>query len=209
MLKKTLILLTGLFLLSACGAKKDQNSGDMETLKSWMTGSFSSAAQAAADSAFFDIRLEMCPIWPENPDGPWLYVEQAAADYLDQPYRQRVYRLEQQEDGTIHSEVYSFEQPLRFAGAWKNERPLAALTPDSLLAREGCAVVLKRVDENTFAGSTVERACVSKHRGASYATSEVTVSALGIVSWDRGYDADGEQVWGAVKGGYVFDKVKK
>jgi hypothetical protein len=26
-------------------------------------------------------------------------------------------------------------------------------------------------------------------------------------SWDRGFDAQGNQVWGATKGPYVFDKV--
>jgi hypothetical protein len=25
-----------------------------------------------------------------------------------------------------------------------------------------------------------------------------------IVSWDRGFDASGAQVWGAEKGGYIF-----
>ena len=28
-----------------------------------------------------------------------------------------------------------------------------------------------------------------------------------IVSWDRGFDAEGRQVWGAENGPYVFDKL--
>ena len=39
-------------------------------------------------------------------------------------------------------------------------------------------------------------------------TMRLTVRKDKIVSWDRGYDADGNQVWGAVKAGYVFDKTK-
>jgi len=27
-----------------------------------------------------------------------------------------------------------------------------------------------------------------------------------IHSWDQGWDADDEQVWGATKAGYVFDR---
>jgi hypothetical protein len=27
-----------------------------------------------------------------------------------------------------------------------------------------------------------------------------------ILSWDRGFDANGNQVWGAEKGGYIFKK---
>jgi hypothetical protein len=36
------------------------------------------------------------------------------------------------------------------------------------------------------------------------ATSEVVVSPGRIESWDRGFDAEGVQVWGAEKGAYVF-----
>lgn len=180
---------------------------DLAQLQSWMSGSFSSAVQAAADTNFFDIRLEMHPIWSERSDGPWLYVEQAAAEYLDRPYRQRVYRLVAQEDAAIRSEVYTLPEPLRFAGDWRNKTPLAALTPDSLTLREGCAVVLRRQADGSFAGGTVGNGCESNLRGAAYATSEVSVWAARIVSWDRGFDAAGQQVWGAKSGGYIFEKV--
>jgi hypothetical protein len=30
----------------------------------------------------------------------------------------------------------------------------------------------------------------------------------GMESWDQGWDAEGQQVWGATKGGYRFDKIK-
>jgi hypothetical protein len=43
--------------------------------------------------------------------------------------------------------------------------------------------------------------------GAVYATSEVTVTPEALISWDRGFGAAGEQVWGAVTGGYVFKKL--
>ena len=75
-------------------------------LAEWMSGSFSSAAQAADDPEnYFDIRLEMVPIWSERSDGPWLYVEQAAASALDRPYRQRVYHLVETEDGGTQRRV--------------------------------------------------------------------------------------------------------
>jgi hypothetical protein len=55
----------------------------LDTVAAWMTGSFSSAAQAAADPDFRDIRLHVAPIWPEAGGVRWLYVEQAAADRLE------------------------------------------------------------------------------------------------------------------------------
>ena len=180
------------------------HAGDLATLVEWMTGSFSSEAQARADETYFDIRLEMVPIWTDRDDGIWLYVEQAAASALDRPYRQRVYRVTEAVEGRFASEVFSFPEPLRFAGAWQEPAKFDALAPDSLSVREGCAVHLLRRDDDRYTGSTDGDACQSTLRGATYATSLVTVGPEGIESWDRGFDAEGTQAWGAEAGPYVF-----
>lgn len=205
-----LISMIPLIIILACGTQKEapKNISDLELLLSYMTGSFSSQEQAAADSSFLDIRLEMVPIWKERSDAHWLYVEQATAATPDSPYRQRVYRVSQVDDSTFESAVYTIEEPLRFAGDWKKEIPLEHLTPDSLSLREGCTIVLRKVDDK-FVGSTVGTGCESTLRGAAYATSEVVIASDHMRSWDRGFDADGNQVWGAETGGYVFRKIEK
>jgi hypothetical protein len=174
-----------------------------------MTGVFSSAGQAKADSEFRDVRLVMVPVWTGRTDGPWLYVEQAIADALDRPYRQRVYRLRKTADGqAVESVVYALPgDPLRFAAAWKQERPLADLAPADLLERTGCAIRLERRADGAWAGATSPKSCPSDLRGASYATSEVEIGDGLMGTWDRGHDAEGKQVWGAEKGGYRFVKV--
>jgi hypothetical protein len=91
---------------------------------------------------------------------------------------------------------------------WRDEAPLAGLSPDSLEQRPGCAVVLDWFENGMYVGSTIGIECISHHRGASYATSEVIVEASSIRTWDRGFDDSGEQVWGAEMGGYVFDKLR-
>lgn len=180
---------------------------DLGRLWNWLSGSFSSAEQARADSAYFDIRLHVAPIWQGRADARWLYVEQARADLLERPYRQRVYRLTRVAPNLFESSVYTLAAPLRFAGAWKEEKPLAGLTPDSLTAREGCSIFLRVMRDGSFAGSTLGTDCASDLRGALYATSEVRVDAGGMSSWDRGFDTDGKQAWGAEKGPYVFRRV--
>ncbi len=180
---------------------------ELHTLARWMTGAFSSQAQAASDTTYFDIRLEMWPMWAQRDDGVWLYVEQAVAGHEQEPYRQRVYHVERVDEKHLRSVVYTLPDPDAVVGAWKRERPLAHLTPDDLILREGCAIVLHRANPLSFVGSTRGRACGSDLRGASYATSEVTVRPDRLVSWDRGFDEEGRQVWGAVAGGYVFDKM--
>ncbi|MBN1666374.1 MAG: chromophore lyase CpcT/CpeT [Anaerolineales bacterium] len=178
-------------------------------LANWMTGAFSSQAQAQADPAYFDIRLHVVRIWPERKDGYWLYIEQAAADSQERPYRQRVYHLTRLDEHSFESAVFSFAgDPLVHAGAWQAVQPLAALQPEDLEERHGCAVVLKQLDEHQFAGSTQGRECESNLRGASYATSQVTVTAERLTSWDQGFDTEGKQVWGAEAGPYLFDKLE-
>lgn len=169
-----------------------------------MQGSFSSRAQAQADPEFFDIRLHMLPIWTDDTEARWLYVEQAVAVAQAEPYRQRVYRVSPGDDDTIISAVYTIEAPERFALAWKDPSTLEGLTKDAIELKEGCEVIMKREGPQRFSGATGDRSCPSALRGASYAHSQVTVTTEGVDSWDRGYDDAGEQVWGAVKSGYEF-----
>ena len=180
----------------ACTAGPD----DSAQLLPWMTGSFSSAAQAAEDSAFYDVRLHMTQVWTDRADGPWIYVEQAMGTDLERPYRQRVYQLVERAD-SMESLVYELPEPLRFAGAWRDG--VGSLTPDSLVLRDGCAVVLTWQGDH-YAGSTRGDECRSTLRGALYATSQVIVRSDRIESWDRGFSGDGSQVWGATEGAYVF-----
>lgn len=205
-------LLAGV-LLASCGSPPREvevaDSG-LDTLARWMTGSFSSAMQAAEDpDNFRDVRLHMAPIWTARRDGPWLYIEQAMASSPDKPYRQRVYRLSRSGaagDETYESAVYELPgDPLRFTGAWRSPSLLDPIRPDMLVRREGCSIVLRRSDD-AFIGSTVDRNCSSTLRGASYATSEVTIMKDRLISWDRGFDDEGNQKWGAETGGYVFMK---
>jgi hypothetical protein len=179
---------------------------DLALLADWMIGSFSSREQAAADSASYDVRLRMELIRRQRTDGHWLYVEQAIAGHEDRPYRQRVHRLSRHSPDTLRSDVYTLPGPERFIGGWAAAAgDSATLTPDSLDLREGCAILLVRENEESFVGGTQGR-CTSSLRGAAYATSEVTVTSEMLMSWDRGFNDDGAQVWGATEGAYIFKK---
>ncbi|MBK8342610.1 MAG: chromophore lyase CpcT/CpeT [Bacteroidetes bacterium] len=178
-----------------------------------MTGSFSSEAQSKADSNFYDIRLHMVEIQMGNEPGNWLYVEQALGSAQDKPYRQRVYQVVEITLGIYESRVYEFENPLQYAGGWKDASKLNSLTFDKLILRDGCSITLKYEHElvgdiniNRFVGSTGATSCPSSLRGASYATSEVVITEDQLLSWDRGWDVNGKQVWGAETGGYIFVK---
>ena len=206
-------LITVVIMIASClstsqlYSEEKQDDQRLLQLAEWMQGSFNSSAQAAQDQDFFNIHLHMKRMWQDQEDSIWLYVEQAADGYLDRPYRQRVYELKQLTDNTFASVVYTFDEPLNHAGAWKKDSPLNELSPESLTIRKGCAVYLEWVEtKQVFSGATDTNKCESNLRGASYATSEVVIHKDKVVSWDRGYDADNQQVWGAEKGGYIFIK---
>jgi CpeT protein len=172
------------------------------TFHRYLQGSFDSADQAAEDASYFDIELTMCAVDAPELGELALYVEQAVAG--SDPYRQRVYIIEEAEpvDTTARSVIYELTAPNSWIGACD-----AADTPSFAAADvtklEGCDVTVTW-DGTTFLGGTVEGACLTDWQGAAYATSEVLLDAERLESWDRGWDADGNYVWGATAGPYVF-----
>ena len=185
-----------------------QRTRALEQLAMTMAGSYTSAAQAQTDTSYFNIELEMVRIWPKRRDGAWFYVEQATAESKAQPYRQRVYHVQEVNDSTFTSSILTIKGGEASYGAYADAMKLDLLRADSLEALEGCDITLHRRGA-TYEGSTKDRDCPSKRGKAVYTTSEVVLSNDRMVSWDRGWDAEGKQAWGAEKGGYVFVKRRR
>lgn len=198
MLNRATLVVLALFL-SACQAPASARVAKL------LAGSYTSAAQAKADPEYFEVHLHMTPIWTGRSDGQWLYVEQAMATALDKPYRQRVYRVTDSDDGAVVSMVFELPNAVDRVGAWRTPTAFEADSPDKLVGREGCVIRLEPSGE-AWVGSTNGKDCLSSLRGASYATSEVRIFDGRLETWDRGFDANDTQVWGAKKGPYVFVK---
>ncbi len=220
------LIWTGLALaLSACGgqpagAPNPQSSGTADagageagelfvaadTLARHLDGRFDSSAQAETSPQYFPVQLQTCRA--EAPEfGPnVLYVEQAMLASLDAPYRQRLYVVEAggEPSSKAVSRVYELVKPRAAVHACAGGASPSFVRADAI-ELPGCRVELGWTGDH-FEGGTVGTECLNDHQGAVYATSEVAVFADGIKSWDRGYDAHGKQVWGAVVGPYVFDR---
>lgn len=192
------------FLVFSC-QKSTSKDKELEELFFLMQGSFNSEVQSRQDSSYYNISLHMYPIWKDK--GNYLYVEQALNSMQNRPYRQRVYKVSRVDEETFHSEIFTLKNDSIWIGKWKTPEDFNAISFDDLSEREGCAVLLKKIGEHHFKGATANYTCESSLRGASYATSEVEIVKDKIISWDRGFDAEGNHVWGAIKGGYIFDKV--
>jgi len=178
-----------------------------EHLAAWMTGSFSSADPARGDQILHDVSLHVAAIWTDRSDGPWLYCEQTLSDAPDHPYRQRIYQLAARPDGSIEARIFDLPDPLAATGAWKNPALLTKLSPVDLIAQVGCSLVLRVQPDGSFKGGTTDKGCPSTLRGASYSTTEMTVTDQQIIQWDRGYNASDTQVWGSTRGGFTFQRM--
>lgn len=193
-----------LFLLFGCKPRQ-QNNSDLEQLVAYMQGIYSSEKQSIDDKEYFNISLRMTPIWKKK--GHYLYVEQAMFEKQDSPYRVRIYKVSQRNNEFI-SEIYTLKNEKEWIGKWKTPEAFDNLAESDIELKPGCEVILKKQADGSFIGQTGEKTCPSELRGASYASSKVTVTPTQILSWDQGFNKDGKQVWGAVKGGYIFDKIK-
>jgi CpeT protein len=202
------VLLTTIFCFSCATSKvgvvgKDRQ---LDRLVSMMQGAFDSHAQSERDTDYYDISLHMARIWPNRPadEGYWLYVEQAMSAKPEKPYRQRIYQVDRLNDSTFASKVYTLPVDSLWIGKWRTPQDFASVTKDQLSERIGCTVFLVAKPDGTFKGATNQNDCESTLRGATYATSIVTVKPGLLLSWDQGFDANEKQVWGATKGGYEF-----
>lgn len=205
---RRLAVLAALALLATRALATDTASTlALDRLATLLTGTFSSAEQALADKNHRHAVLHAVRIWPVRTDGPWLYVEQALPEALDQPYRQRVYQLAASADGSLEVRVFTLDEPIQATGAWQKTDPLADLTPAHLAFNEGCTLHFRAMPDGAFVGSTRGNGCASDLRGATHATTDATLTSDQIVWWERGYNASGRQVWGSPTGGYVFKRV--
>lgn len=199
---------SALILLVACQSTSGASANSpAEELANWMSGIFTSADQAETQpDDFYAVRLVTAPIWRERLDGPWLYVEQAMVGNVDAPYRQRVYRLEDSEQG-MRSVIYTLPNDGQaFVGMWMEPGKFNDYSPEMLTERAGCTIELQR-SGSKYLGSTNGSGCSSSLGEASHATSEVTISKGRILSWDRGWTPQGEQAWGSTAGPYEFVRV--
>ena len=177
---------------------------DYTILADWLTGEFSSAEQSLSDTSFFDIHLVMYPIWQERDDGIWIYVEQSLASMPERPYRQRVYCLKKLRYGLYESRVFEIDSAEQFIAAYKYN-DLRGLSIEDISLKKGCSIIIRRKCQLIFQGSTVGTSCSSNLHGADYARSDVVIRKNKMLSHDRGYDNEGNQIWGP-ESPYIFIK---
>ena len=181
-----------------------------EEIVSYLVGQMDTSAQAATNEIPAAVRMTTCAIQVEPSEGNtrdaqgiYLYQEQALMAQLDQPYRQRFLQIVPHE---LSQSVRSHSFKPLDAAAWVGlcEQPEAnRVVPAAELGESVCDVFL-RPTASGYLGRTPIGGCPADVRGAVRITNQIQLSDQGMNTWDRGYDAEGNQVWGAEDTPYRF-----
>ncbi|HEX5854607.1 MAG TPA: chromophore lyase CpcT/CpeT, partial [Thermoanaerobaculia bacterium] len=173
---------------------------------SWLTGTFESDGLAAAGATPEAVRIVVVAV-PKSRianGAVVVYEEQAVAPKLDEPSRQRFYRLEEDGDA-VRMRAFDPKDPLIVRGKWRDPSVLALYGASDMRERPGCAILLRK-SADRWEGGTQGAGCPSIRRTAATMTSALVVSRDGFIQWDRGFDEKGRQAWGSTEGGTRFVK---
>ena len=196
-----------LFVLACSESETTQQELDFDILAEFsaqLSGRFTSETQSQNNPSYYAIQLHACPVDVPDLGSHVLYIEQALAENTSAPYRQRFYVLSNLGEGRVRSDIYTLENEDDFIGLCKEDK-IASFEASIATHKTGCHVELEW-NGSGFSGKTEEGTCPSDMNGASYATAKVETTPSQISSWDQGWDADGNQVWGAIEGAYIFDR---
>ena len=157
------------------------------------------------------VKVEMttCPVQVTElvaTDSVFLYQEQGIVGNLQQPYRQRFLEIVSSKiDGKAIVLSHSYK-PENLA-AWVNYCQQESTTPipRATLGNLVCTVTLQPY-LNLYVGNTPPEGCAVNLRGAVKVTNRIFLTENGMETWDRGYNAQGDRVWGAEDEAYRFFK---
>lgn len=155
------------------------------------------------------VQMTTCSVQVENynndpSSGIYLYQEQAINSTLQNPYRQRFLWIHQNTEGNLESLSFRPQNSknwINFCNKLETER---VITRDEL-GNTVCTVILRKII-NDYIGETPPEGCPANIRGATRITNTIILRSNSMDTWDRGFDAQGHQVWGAESQAYEYIK---
>lgn len=219
-MKFSVLLLSSCWLALGLPAWADQNSSttaipiEQQALEvvDHLVGIMTTAEQAVANSKAPDVRMTTCKVRVQGAEAAlagettFLYQEQALSTKLSEPYRQRFLRIAPSRD---RQSVQSLSFRPANAETWKglcSQPEVQRTVSRKELGMPVCSVFLKRSGAE-YVGRTPIDGCPANVRGAVRITNRIVLHDAGMDTWDRGFDAEGNQVWGAATDSYQFRRM--
>lgn len=210
--KKSLVFLGLFFSTLPVNAYADGVAPAVNQFADMLTGLFDSSSQAIDDSEYLDVSVRHCSVMvtdlpADKRDGRFLALRQSVSTDA-KPYRVRILRVfAGVSEGTVRVSSFALNDNSDISElCFKPEAE--RIISFSQLAEEKCTTE-SRLQNGTFVGGTVGDGCPSSRAGAVRMTSELTLDAQGMTTWDRGWTAQGQLAWGPEKGPYKFERVTK
>jgi len=174
-----------------------------------LVGAMTASIQQA-ESKPIQVRMTTCLVnVVGNSSSAFLYQEQGFIGNLDQPYRQRFLEIttaNRQKQTNLENLVFSHSYKPKNLDSWINfcqgDRQKKRLKPADL-GQLVCSIRLKPL-LSVYVGQTPPGGCPTTARGAAIITNAIVLHEQGMETWDRGFDAEGKQLWGARQKPYQF-----
>ena len=187
---------------------------DVADVAARFVGTMDSADQAIAHRDYGDLRLTQCSVRVQGlvPSqaltSRFVYMEQASSLEVNSPFHQRFFKISpsRTDEKTVVSSIYEPGVPLSELRGFCSRPAWQRVVTAEMLGTSNCALYLHRSGD-AWRGSTPAEGCATSQGEAVRFTSNVTLFRSGMLSWDRGFDSEGRQVWGALSGGYEFLRI--
>lgn len=203
---KKILLILSLFLSTYSFGQVANKITDKEVKEytKRITGVFSTLEQHKSDSTFDDVVVYTKLIRKDFNNVYWIYTEQGEAKNY-KPYRQRVYQIAEVW-GRILQRIYYINDASKYS--YFKPETIESITIDDLQLKPGCDLIIQ-LNDNVYSSQTEDKFCVATFRGSTYTTTDFKVYKDAVLSWERGWNKQDEQVWGSRKGHYIYKKISK
>ncbi|MEM9245000.1 MAG: chromophore lyase CpcT/CpeT [Cyanobacteria bacterium P01_F01_bin.153] len=185
------------------------HSQSLTTLATYLAGEFDNQAQAREEPVWYvPVRLWHRPLKLWGDRGFAFYAEQSNALKLDQPYRPRVFLL-QEKEGQIQVGYFQINDAETVRGGGRSPELLTALTPNALTPLPRCTLTVTQSAQKFSARPAPLCKCQFTVEGAVREVSlGFDASPEGIQTYDKGINPEtGQAIWGALMGPYQYQKL--
>ncbi len=202
--------------VSGCASMLNPIGRDVEKVSSYLIGVMDTTEQAQVIQEAPSVRMITCKIIVPNASevtqrspAIFLYQEQALTTNLAEPYRQRFLQISPSADGQlVESATFKPADPPAWSGLCDRPESERLVTVQEM-GDYSCSVFLTPVrSQSQYVGKTQSEGCPSNYRGAVKVTNHITLDAQGMETLDRGFDQNGNQIWGAEERPYQYRRIQ-